>query len=95
MMQSSNNPNAFACTFAFFTTHNPLLKKAKELASHRTTNRKDSTLTQTTFVDREARSGIAGISTLYAILEPPYRQLTHIKKIKYEFRKTHFRRTFQ
>ncbi len=58
MLQSSNNANAFASTFAFFTTLKPLLKKAKEIASHRTTNRKDSAnLTHTTFVDREARTG--------------------------------------
>lgn len=65
MLQSSNNANAFASTFAFFTTHKPLLKKAKELASHRTTNRKDSAnLTQTTFVDREARTGNSGFKKL-------------------------------
>ena len=63
MLQSSNKANPFASTFAFFTTHKPLLKKAKELASHRTTNRKDSAnLTQTTFVDREARTGNTGLA---------------------------------
>ena len=65
MLQSSNNANAFASTFAFFTTLKPPLKKAKELASHRTTNRKDSAnLTQTTFVDREARTGNSGFKKL-------------------------------
>jgi hypothetical protein len=65
MLQSNYNANAFASTFAFFTTLKPLLKKAKELASHRTTNRKDSAnLTQTTFVDREARTGNSGFKKL-------------------------------
>ncbi len=63
MLHSSYNANAFASTFAFFTTLKPLLKKAKELASHRTINRKDSAnLTQTTFVDREARTGNTGLA---------------------------------
>ncbi len=59
------NANAFASTFAFFTTHKPTLKKAKELASHRKTNRKDSAnLTQQTFVDREARTANSGFKKL-------------------------------
>ena len=57
--------NAFASTFAFFTTHKPTLKKAKELASQRTTNRKDSAnLTQQTFVDRKARTANSGFKKL-------------------------------
>jgi hypothetical protein len=58
MLQSSYKAIAFASTFAFFTTLNLPLKKAKELASHRTTAHKNSAnLTQTTYVDREARTG--------------------------------------
>jgi len=63
MLQSSYNANAFASTFAFFKTLKPLLKKAKELASQRTTNSKDSAnLAQTTFLDREARTGNSGFA---------------------------------
>lgn len=59
------NANAFASTFAFFTTHEPTLKKAKELASHRTGHRKDSAnLTQQTFVDREARTANMGLNEM-------------------------------
>lgn len=65
MLQSSYNANAFASTFAFFKTLKPLLKKAKELASQRTTNRKGSAnLTQTTFLDREARTGNSGFAIM-------------------------------
>ena len=57
--------NAFASTFAFFSTHKPTLKKAKELASHRTGHSKDSAnLTQQTFVDREARTANNGFKKL-------------------------------
>lgn len=57
--------NAFASTFAFFTTHEPTLKKAKELASHRTGHRKDrANLTRQTFVDREARTANKGLKEM-------------------------------
>jgi hypothetical protein len=58
MSQLSYNAKAFASTFAFLTTLKPPSKIAKELASHSTTNLMDyCNLTQTTFMDSEARTG--------------------------------------
>ena len=59
--------HAFGSTFAFLPTTQSQTKNAKELPSQRTANRKDSaTLTQQTFVDREARTANHGIAAMGA-----------------------------
>ena len=53
---SATNANAFASTFAFLPTLKPTQKKAKELASHRTGNRRQQCKLDTTHLRTDRRA---------------------------------------
>jgi hypothetical protein len=53
---STTNANAFASTFAFLPTLKPTQKKANELASHRTGNRRQQCKLDTTHLRTDRRA---------------------------------------